>query len=98
MCGKICKLDLRRAAHMILSSSSAKGCSNVYKYMEQKRLAAMLATKRLSGVAPKVNLRNPLDAGMEACQKPRVEEVQNSGISGPTKNDVLQNYLEKKRQ
>ena len=92
MCGKICKLDLRRAARTILSSSSTNGCSNVYKYMEQKRFAAMLATKMSSGVAPEVNLKNPLHAGMEACQKPGADIT-----SSPTKNDVLQNYLEKKR-
>ena len=35
----------------------------ICKYMDQKGLAAMLATKRSAGVTPEMNLRNPLRAG-----------------------------------
>ena len=34
---------------------------------EFKGLAALLAAKRLAGVTPEVNLRNPLHAGEKAC-------------------------------
>ena len=54
----------------------------------------MLAVKRSAGVAPEVNLRNPLQAGDEAHKQgiyPRFE-VLNRGINTPTKRtDVLQN-------
>ena len=40
----------------------------VTKYVDQKGSAAMRATKRSVGVAPEVNLRNPLHAGEEACK------------------------------
>ena len=35
------------------------------KYVDRSSLAAMLAAKRLVGVAPEVNLSNPLHAGDE---------------------------------
>ena len=35
--------------------------------MDHKVSAAMLAVKRLEGVAPEVNLRNPLHVSNEAC-------------------------------
>ena len=38
----------------------------IYKYIDQKGLAAMVTIKRLAGVAPKVNRRNPLQAGKAA--------------------------------
>ena len=38
------------------------------KYVDQIGSNAMLAVKRLAGVAPEVNLRNPLYAGHEACK------------------------------
>ena len=37
----------------------------VYKYMDPKGLAAMLAVKRSADVTPEVNLRNPLHASDE---------------------------------
>ena len=40
-------------------------CLYVYKYVDQKGSAAMLAIKRSEGVTPKVNLRNPLHVGEE---------------------------------
>ena len=36
------------------------------RYVGQKGLVAMLATKRSAGVAPEVNLRNQLCAGEKA--------------------------------
>ena len=45
------------------------GCNQfLYEYMDQKGSAGMLAMKRLAGVAPEVNLRNPSHAGNEACK------------------------------
>ena len=41
----------------------------VHKYVDQKDSAAMPAVKRSAGVAPEVNLRNPLHAGDEACKE-----------------------------
>ena len=41
-------------------------CVYVYKYVERKSSFAMLAVKRSAGVAPEVNLRNPLSACDEA--------------------------------
>ena len=64
--------------------------------------------KRLAGVVPEVNLRIPLHAGDKTCkqggppwlwnQGQMSPEVQNRGISGPTKRtDVLQNFLKNKK-
>ena len=61
-------------------------------------------SKRSAGVAPEVNLRNPLCAGEEVCKQGNPPylwntgqtspEVQNRGISGPTKRTyVLQIFL-----
>ena len=69
-------------------------------------LAAMLTVKTSTGVAPEVNLRNPLHAGNEAHKqgifpgfqilRQMSPEVQNRGISGPTKRtDVLQRLFKK---
>ena len=41
----------------------------VDKYVDQKGSAAMPAVKKSAGVAPEVNLRNPLHAGDEACKQ-----------------------------
>ena len=41
----------------------------VHKYVDQNGLVAMLAAKRLVGVAPEVNLRNPLHIVDEACKQ-----------------------------
>ena len=40
----------------------------VYKYVDEKGSAAMLAIKRSVGVVPEVNLRNQLHAGHKAQQ------------------------------
>ena len=75
----------------------------VRNYMELDEIgsAAMLATKRSAGVTPEVNLRIPFSVGNEVCKQrdppwlwklgQMSPEVQNGGISGPTKRtDVLQ--------
>ena len=41
----------------------------VYKYVDENISAAMLAAKRLAGVAPGANLRILLHAGEEACKQ-----------------------------
>ena len=38
----------------------------MYKYVDQKGSVAILSVKSPAGVAPEVNLRNPLHAGEEA--------------------------------
>ena len=38
----------------------------MYKYVNQKGLAAMLTIKKSAGVVPQANLRNPLHVGDEA--------------------------------
>ena len=38
----------------------------IYKYIDQKGSVAMLAVKRSVGVAPEMNLRNPLHMGDKA--------------------------------
>ena len=69
----------------------------VHKYVDQKRgVIAMLYIKRSAGVAPEVNLRNPLHAGQEAhtwghldiyALKPRADIARNSkqGYQWPQK-------------
>ena len=75
--------------------------ANIYE--DQNGSAAMLAAKRSAGVAPEVNLRNALHISDEANQSGNPPwlwnrgqsspEVQNRGISGPTKRTyVLQNF------
>ena len=58
----------------------------------QNGSVAMLATKRSAGVAPEVNLRNPLHAGDKAHKEgnypdfePQGRCHQNRSVSGPTK-------------
>ena len=75
---------------------TSDGC----KYVGQSGSAAMLAVKRLAGVALKVNLRKSMQARKHASEstlalKPRADtpEVQNRSISGPTKRTcVLQKF------
>ena len=43
---------------VIDSGFESHQCLYVYKYVDQKGLAVMLANKRLAGVAPEVNLSN----------------------------------------
>ena len=63
----------------------------------------MLGLKRSAGVAPEGNLRNPLHAdsgagkhGSTQILKARAE-VQNSGISSPTKRTDALQFFQKKR-
>ena len=42
---------------------------HVYKYVNQKVSAAMLAIKKPAGVTPEMNLRNPLRAGDGASKQ-----------------------------
>ena len=66
----------------------------VCKYGDRNGSAAMLAAKRPAGVAPELNLRNPLHAGDEAHSERiypgqgRRYQNPNKGISGPTKKDL----------
>ena len=46
----------------ILCSSPRNACFYADKYVDQKGSAAMLDIKRSAGVAPNMNLRNPLHA------------------------------------
>ena len=60
------KINIKRRVQL---SSSITGLSltnvYVYKYMDPKGVAAMLAVKRSAGVTPEVNLRNQLYVGDE---------------------------------
>ena len=75
--------------------------------VNQKCSAAMLAVKRLAGVAPDVSLKNPLHAGDKAHkwgiqpgyepQSRRNQKSKTGGFSGPTERiDVLQRNVFKK--
>ena len=60
---------------------------------DRKGSVTVLATKRSAGVAPDVDLRNPLDAGDKVCKGPTLAlkhrtdmtRSQNRSISGPAK-------------
>ena len=78
----------------------------VCKYMDQNGLAAMLATKRLAGMAPGINIKEsntyheevPKQMNQLMPLKPRVDR--NRGTSGPTvapqeRTYVLRNKDEK---
>ena len=43
-------------------------CLYVYKYVDQKGLAAVLATEGSAGVTREINVGNPLHAGEETCK------------------------------
>ena len=77
-----------------------------HRYVEDKSLAAMLATKRSAGVTPEVNLgkcvthRSPPSVNNAAHSGFKTQEtspeIQDRGINGPTKRtNVLQNCLKK---
>ena len=80
-------------------------CTQVHGW---NSLAGMLAAKRSAGVAPEVNLRNPLHAGNEAGKQgnpPRLwnpgqtsPQLQKKGISGPTKRNLDPPIFFKKNQ
>ena len=55
----------------------------------------MLAAKRSTGIAPEMNLRSTLGSGKEAL-KLRAD-VQNRGISGPTKSTDVAEKLRKNK-
>ena len=44
-------------------------CLYKCKYVIKKRIDRHLGSKRSAGVAPEVNLRNPLHAGNKACKR-----------------------------
>ena len=52
--------------HQILDLSSTYAYTHMYTYADQKGLAVMLVIKGSVGVAPELNLRNPLHEGDEA--------------------------------
>ena len=55
---------LRPRCHQVCKLQTADGC----KYVGQSGSAAMLAVKRLAGVAPEVNLRNSAQARKHASK------------------------------
>ena len=57
-----CSIDV----HGFDPQTSTNACWYVCKYIGQKGFAAMLTSIQSAGVAPEVNLRNPLCAGEEA--------------------------------
>ena len=69
----------------------------IYKYVDQNVRLAMLAIKRSAGVAPEMNLGNPLRTGDNAwnqethsgfeTQGRHHQKSKNRGISGPTKKN-----------
>ena len=59
------------------SLSTTNACIHVYRYVDQKGLATVLATNRSAGVARDLSLRNLLHTGDEASKR---GEVQNRGI------------------
>ena len=72
-----------------------------HRYMEEKSLAYMLTTKRSAGVTPEVNLREHMTLHQVWIRLPlwlwnpeeMSPEVQNRGITGPTKRTyVLQHF------
>ena len=61
-----------RAAQMVMGLSpqtSTNARRHVCRYMDQKGSAAILTSIQSTGVAPEVNLRNPLCAREEACKR-----------------------------
>ena len=72
------------------------------KYVDRKGLAAMLGAKRSAGVAPEVNLRNPLHRGNEAHKRgnhPRFEtqgRYHQQSKTGISLNFVFQIFFQKK--
>ena len=77
--------------------------SDGYKYVGQIGLAAMLAVKRLAGVAPEVNLRNSVQARKHASEstlalKPRADVTRSpkQGYQWPHKKDMCPPKILKK--
>ena len=103
----------RRACSMdgygFKSQTSTNACGHICRYMDQKGLATMLTSIQSAGVTPEVNLRNLLWTGEEVHKRGNPPwlwnpgqtspEVQNRGISGPTKRTyVLQKFKKKKKE
>ena len=68
------------------------------RYVEENGSAAMLATKRLAGVTPEVKLSEHVKctpppstnkAAHSGCETKMSQEVQNRGISDPTKGTYV---------
>ena len=53
------------------------------RYLDQKGSAAMLVIRRLAGVAPEGNLRNPLHTGDEAYKRRDLPWFQTRGQCHP---------------
>ena len=85
--------------------TSTNACRHVCRYVDQKGLAAMLTSVQSTGVAPEVNVR--ITQVRKHARDPHwlwnpgqtSPEVQNRGISGPTKRAYgLQKFFEKKKR
>ena len=79
--------------------------SDSCKYVGQSGSAAMLAIKRLAGVAPEVNLRNSMQARKHASEstlalKPRADVTRSSkqGYQWPHKKDMCPPKSKKKQK
>ena len=79
----------------------SEGC----KYVGQSGSAAMLAVKRLAGVAPEVNLRNSMQARKHASEstlalKPRADVTRSpkQGYQRPHKKDMCPRKKNKKKK
>ena len=81
----------------------------IYKYVDENGLAAILATKKSAGVAPKMNLREctshtpPPNANKAAhsgfeIQRRYHQKSKNAGICGPTKGYVSNKNLKKRKK
>ena len=55
----------------------------VHKYVDQNNSATMLATKKLAGATPKINLRSLLHVGNEACMQEDPPWLLNPGQTSP---------------
>ena len=65
--------------HRIYPMFQSHQCLYVHKYTDQKCLDVMFAIKKSAGVAPEVNLRNPLHASDEGCKQENSPWVFNPG-------------------
>ena len=62
-------------------------------YVEENGLATMLAAKRSAGVAPEVNLGECVTDMPPPSANKMSTEVQNRGISGPTKRFMSSKFF-----
>ena len=60
------QMNLRNLMHGFQPPPMLVSGYMIYKYVDGKGSAAMLAAKRSTGVAPELYLRNPLQAGNKA--------------------------------